>query len=556
MLTHRVAHLVETGGVRPDACLVLTFTRRAAGELKQRLDELLPGQGSRVRVCTFHALACALLREFHREAGLPEAFAVLDERGHLLLLERALGITRAQARSLTERLSRARRDGSLPRDPELLRQATLRQAALSASGQLAFDDLVPGATRLLVEHPELAERLRQRWRHVSVDEYQDVDSAQVALLRLLVGPESSLCAIGDPRQAIYGFRGSDPACFQRFELDFEGAERRRLRRNYRSGRPIVGAANALMRESAVEAPMQPASTLAALPVVRVEAPSAAAEAGAVVHLIEGLLGGLAFFSRDSGRLAEHGFEGLSLDGSRSLAEIAVLFRAESVAEDLVQALDRAGLPFQRRRHGRLMDDERFASLVERLRSLGAGMPLLERLELACMEAARDLEGEEGVALRREQLLVLVRAHPEPASFFEAVELADEADTFDPRADRIALLTLHAAKGLEFSVVFLLGCEEGVLPLHWGREGEEGGEGGEDANDSIEEERRLFYVGMTRARERLFLCRAARRAWRGPPRDMAPSRFLRVLPDEFVTRWRPVGSTTGRLEPDRQLRLFP
>lgn len=268
-----------------------------------------------------------------------------------------------------------------------------------------------------------------------------------------------------------------------------------------------------------------------------EAGSEAAEAEFVVRSVEQLLGGHSFFSIDSGRAAEAATDNLSF------ADIAVLYRTEAQAPSLVEALQRSGMPFQHRSHRLLIDHPGVAALVDALVLHQHAGSLHEQLSAAV--TTRGCDGTDCLeALGLLQPLAAVCGN-DVERFLAELALGTQMDTWDPRADRISLLTLHAAKGLEFPVVFIVGCEDGLLPLAWGQR----------SLEDLDEERRLFYVGMTRAKTRLYLCHARHRLWRGRVQALASSPFLDNLEEGFLDRQRFQPRNARSRKPDAQLRLF-
>jgi len=518
-LTHRIAHLVRDCGVAASSCLAITFTRRAAEELSERLALLLPGRRDEVAVQTFHGLGLALLREEHEAAGLPVDFGVADDATRLALAQSELSVGVRLARRLIAETSVAKRTGVRPEDPEIAAAADRLAAALRARGLVDFDDLVGLPADVLEADAVLRARWRERFGWISVDEFQDVDAQQYRLVAQLAAPDANLCVIGDPDQAIYGFRGADVGLVGRFAQDRPGCRTVTLRRNYRSGRPVVEASGQVLAAADGEARDHEARPDGPEQIVSHEAPTERAEAEFVVHTIEQLLGGHSFFSVDSGRTEGQG--GVDL----AFSDLAVLTRTDGLADEVEEAFARSGMPFQRRAHGRLAAQPGVAALVDGVVAGAAGAPLVGALE----STAAGLEGEQGAdaaSLRRavELLRPLAQASgTDRDRFLAELALGAPVDTWDPRAERVSLLTLHASKGLEFRVVFIVGCEDGLLPLRCGPK---------EAAD-VAEERRLLYVGMTRARERLFLCRARRRAWRGKVRRMEPSPFLAAIEERLV-----------------------
>jgi uncharacterized protein (TIGR00375 family) len=544
-LTHRIAHLVGDHGVPPERCLAITFTRRAADELRQRLGALLGGLAGAVTVATFHGLGLEIVAEQRAALGLGPGVRVADEVERLSVLREVSGASEAPARRLAAEIGRRKRaraadrpDGVPGPPAEVDDLLELYDKALRERDLVDFDDLIALPVRLLGSDPRLAAHYRERWSWISVDEYQDVDELQYRLLRLLTTPGGNLCAIGDPDQAIYGFRGADVGFFLRFRQDFPGAASAQLSRNYRSSAAIVdGALQAIAPGTLVrDRVLRATGGRAAPPRVRMHrAASEAAEAEFVVHTIERLLGGSTFFSFDSGRVDGDGASDLSF------ADVAVLYRTDAQSPALVEALHRAGMPFQKRSHDRLADLPAVQAVLRALDqppACGATAPgdgsVPARVRLAALAA--------GVAeADLEPLLPLAaRCGDDLDRFLGELALGAQVDTWDPRADRVSLLTLHAAKGLEFPVVFLVGCEDGLLPLRFGA--------AEPTGAELAEERRLLFVGMTRARSHLYLSWAARRARGGAVRDSAPSPFLDAIDEALLERLLSAGAGRRQVDP--------
>ena len=644
-LTVRIAHLVRALGADPASILVLTFTHKAADELRERLGELLPRYAvDELFAGTFHQLGARLLDEFGAAAGIPRPFAIFDEADRRALLKQCFPTLSArQARDALAAISAAKNGLPAPSEeslrgapssaerstgfdppalPGLLAMpdlASLRDrydSALAAAGALDLDDLVARTVQVLGSDAAVRRILQQRYRWISVDEYQDVNAAQYRLLRLLAGGGANLCVIGDPDQAIYGFRGADHRHFLSFGGDFPGAETLRLDRNYRSAQGILTAAGQVIARN----PGQRATRLTAehesqvkLDVYR--APTDKAEAEYVVHQVERMVGGTSYFSLDSGRVEDDG-----LTEHRSFADFAVLYRLNAQARLLEEAFDRSGIPYQTAGatplaeqppvreilallwltempgsrlhwhrvllHGaeavseqeltRFLAEEgigaasgadaatgvgsargtrtsagprRMERTLDLVRGLAADQqaPIAERVRTA---------GEAWTALRergyddaeQERVARLQRradaARAGMREFLTAAALQSETDRYDERADRVALMSLHAAKGLEFPVVFIVGCERGLLPH-------------QPPNRPTDpaEERRLFYVGMTRARHRLILTHATRRLLFGERLENPVSAFV----TDIETALREAGQAPRRLRrptaDDLQLSLF-
>ena len=536
-LTHRLAHLITKHGVPPSGCLAVTFTRRAADEMRSRLRALLPDAWAQVPLHTFHSLGLAILQEHWNAAGLQRGFRVASEAERLRLLQDALGISERQARSRLSAISHSKRTGTPSADAKLTQATETYRQGMETRNWCDFDDLVIRAADALGADAGTRAQVREQYPWVCIDEYQDVDEQQVRLIRQIVPPDGNICAIGDPDQAIYGFRGADRRFFSEFTEHYPGSRTVRLNRNYRSDRNIVSLSSQVMATAASAGPSVPVLDDAPNRVTLHEAPSEKAEAEFVVQSLEEILGGHSFFSIDSGRSAE--VQGQDF----SFSDFALLYRTDAQAAALTEALQRSGMPFQQRSHDPLLAHPGVAALVDTLRRSPGTGTVHQRLEAAC-------KGDEppGADKReaRELLTPLADACGEDLErFLSELALGTQVDTWDPRADRISLLTLHAAKGLEFPVVFIVGCEDGLLPLTWGKAEPE----------DLAEERRLFYVGVTRARTKLYLCRARKRRWRGKVREMPPSPYLADIEQRLLeqSRPRPAGARTRKQ--DNQLDLF-
>jgi DNA helicase II / ATP-dependent DNA helicase PcrA len=530
-LTYRIAHLVAERGVAPEACLAITFTRRAAAEMRDRLAALLPDGAERVAVHTFHSLGLSILREHANAAGLRPGFRVADEAERASLLGATLDLPGREAQRVLRAISREKR----MRGGVGVGEATAAyEGALAERNWIDFDDLVALAVRTLSRHADLAAHYRKRWRWVSVDEFQDLDEQQYRLLVLLAPAGSNLCAIGDPNQAIYGFRGADASGFERFRQDHPAARIVRLARNYRSSGSIVTASAQVISSS----PSGPIAEVVRDMHERVAVHTAAterAEAESVVAAIEQMIGGHTFFSIDSGRAMPAG------QSQRVFADFAVLYRTETQAAPLCEAFERSGIPYKKNSHRPLTDEPSVQTLLQELGDRD-GTTLADNLRAAAERLAE--RGDAGATIALQRLTALARScGNDRIRLKDLAALTSDAEFWDARADRVSLLTLHAAKGLEFAVVFIVGLEDGLLPLRWDEADEE----------EMAEERRLFYVGMTRAKDRLILSHARQRLWRGRLRTREPSPFLRDIEAELV-KHQPAYAARPKPQ-ERQLKLL-
>ena len=550
--------------------MALTFTNKAAEEMRERLAGLLgDGRPLGITVGTFHQLGAAVLREFGAAAGLSSTFVIADDEDRRALLHRcAPELPAAEVRRVLEAISSAKNlltrespidqpeGGAEGGPPDLPAIRNRYDAALAEAEALDFDDLVFRTVRLLETDSAVLDALQRRFRWISVDEYQDVNAAGHRLLRLLVAGGANLCVIGDPDQAIYGFRGADHRYFLQFARDFPGARQLHLDRNYRSPQAILDAAAQVIARN----PDRRSTALIADYACQVKvdvhgAPTDRAEAEFVVHQVERMVGGTSYFSLDSGRVDDDG-----ASEHRAFGDFAVLYRLNAQARLLEEAFDRSGIPYQttgaaaaeqqpvrailsllwltlapgsRVHRARLAlghcapghaDVTEALSAISGRSAISAGAPgsvSVADLVGAAATAWGELCAKEYDAAERERIARVRHAAGPFGSrlrdFLTAMALQSETDRYDERADRVTLMSLHAAKGLEFPVVFIVGCEEGLLPyrpVH------------RDADPDEAEERRLFYVGMTRARQRLVLTHAERRLPVRPDVGEPPVRLRR------------------------------
>jgi DNA helicase-2/ATP-dependent DNA helicase PcrA len=510
-LTARFAWLIRQGA-NPERMLAVTFTNRAARELRDRLSRLLPDRkpAAGPAVATFHGFALDVLRRHAAEAGFPPDFRLLGQEDEQALLQRVTGLSaRVSARVLAELAGRRQRLEPVSDLPGM----AAHEAALRQGRWLPLDEIVPGAVGLLRDRPELVTDLGLDW--IGVDEYQDINQAQYELIRLLAPNGRGLTVIGDPDQAIYGVRGSDVRYFLQFTRDFPGAITVGLDTNFRSSGAIVKASAQVMApgRSALSASVRSAAG----PGVQVrlhEAATAAAEAEFIAHEIEQWLGGTAQFSMDSGRVGR----AAESDGV-SLGDVAVLVRLRALMPPLAEALARLGLPVQSVSDQPLLEQpgghDLLAALQTRLETHSD-----ESAHQALEQIGQNFALEADARARLEECRLLLAEPGQPLqAFLDDLLLRQGADAYEDRAEKIALLTLHAAKGLEFPVVFVAGCEDGLIPYVR-----------EACEPDLAEERRLFYVAMTRARRVLYLTRARRRLLFGRTWNQAPSPFLDDIQD--------------------------
>ena len=607
VITHRIAHLLHRG-VAPRGILAVTFTNKAAMEMKERVVRLVGRAAQALTVCTFHAFGAEVLREHLHHLGWPRRFAIADLGDQLALVQRALRERQLDVRSLDPRrilagISRAKNAGQLPSpeapdtpgtDSEYALMTAevfpLYQRGLKAQGAVDFDDLLVLPRRLFAEHPEILGKYVRRFRYLLVDEFQDTNRAQLELVRLLAGARRNVCAVGDDDQCIYGWRGAEVRNILRFEQAFPGATEVRLEQNYRSTPAILTAAHGVVSRLPERRHKQLWTERVGGPAVQlVVLPGEEDEAAWVARTVEQRLAAglppdeVAVLYRTNGqsRPLEEAFaaRGLRYDvvgggeffDRREVRDVLAYLKALANPADEISLLRIVNVPARgigdvtverlvehARAHrlplaevlaspgrvpglspGTARAVEAFSELLHgaraRLRTepLGAvarhllgeiGFEAAARASSASATAVdRRLRGVEGVLTSLEQFERRAGPRPDLRSYLQTLSLEGREEEEAPGPARIALMTLHAAKGLEFRLVVMVGMEEGYLP-HGGMQGEP---------QNLEEERRLCYVGFTRAKEALILTRAAARLRRGRDVLRTPSRFLEDIPAEVL-----------------------
>ena len=568
-LTTRIAYLILEKGVDPASILAITFTNKAAQEMRERLQALVgEDTAARITISTFHAFGVQVLRDH-----LDPDFAILDDALREQLVKSLfLGPNGRDRQRFLQQLTTAKQhllspdDPGLtelfPDDPDFPIRYRAYQDALARDHLLDFDDLIFRTVRLLEERPDVLAQLQARYRWISVDEYQDLNLGQYRLLRLLAAGGANLCVIGDPDQAIYGFRGADYRFFLRFQEDFPNARKIALQINYRSAASILNAAQQVIAKN----PDREAIRLIAHFADQVkldihEAPTDKAEAEYVVQQIESMIGGVSYFSIDSGRVEDE-----TREASLSFGDFAVLYRLNAQSRALEEAFHRLGIPYQTAGQRPFTARPPVRTLLAALHLVQNPASQLHRQQLKqvplSIDALHASLGQTSIldlidrlahdlAVEDEDDVRKLRHLAEPFGsdlhgFLAHMALQTETDIYDPRADRVALMTLHAAKGLEFPVVFIVGCEEGILP--WTAGGKE---------VDVEEERRLFYVGMTRAQRKLVLTHARKRFLFGKEMHNSRSHFVDDIEQALLEARKMQGTKKKRKKKDdfEQLSLF-
>ena len=623
VLTRRIAYLMARRNVAPYEILAITFTNKAAGEMKERVGELVGSVAKSMWVSTFHSACVRILRQEATRLGYSNTFSIYDSADSQRLItivakELNLDPKRYPARQFQSIISNAKNELLSPQD--YLKAAssqfeqivadvyTIYQGRLARANAMDFDDLILKTVEVLQRFPEAKARFRSRFRHVLVDEYQDTNHAQYVLVNELVGtdleatPPAELCVVGDADQSIYGFRGATIRNILQFELDYPNATTVLLEQNYRSTQNILNAANAVItkNESRKEKNLWSDAGSGA-PLTGYVAESEHDEANFIAEEIRSLQnsgisspGETAIFYRTNAqsRVFEEVFMrsalpykvvgGLRFYERREVKDLLAYLRVIANCEDEIslrrvinvpkrgigdtsldyvdQFANTCGISFWQ---GLLRCNEITSVPVRAAQAIGDFTSMISALIVlveakvkpsVIVEAALEQSGllkeladstdpQDEVRVENLKELVAVSMEYEErsfeelgedeeislAGFLEKVSLVADADEIPEGEDHggvVTMMTLHTAKGLEFPTVFLTGMEDGIFPHSRTL----------DDKDEIEEERRLAYVGLTRARERLYISRAEYRSTWGAPNYNPPSRFLDEIPEEVIT-WR-------------------
>ena len=607
VITHRVAYLVRDCGVYPYRIAAVTFTNKAAREMRDRLRPLLGEDAERLTVATFHAFCATVLRSAGDRIGLDRGFVIYDDTDQIAMVKRAMedagvdpktfapravlsAISGAKSKLLDAEAFRLAQEN--PYDEIVHRVYDVYERLLAQSSAVDFDDLLLKVYQLLHDVPEVAERYQRRYAQFMVDEFQDTNVVQYAIAKKISEANRNLCVVGDPDQSIYSWRNADIRNILSFKHDYPEAKVIALEENYRSTQTILDAAQALIssNEQRVEKELWTSNGRGAPIVIgegyneaeearmavgeldrlvqdegyrlgdaaimyRVNAQSRAFEEACLRHGVPyQLVGSVRFYQRqeikdvtaylrlvanphdDAGfaRVVNVPARGI---GQRTQDELTRLARDTGTSLfDAVGALEGdAAAAFATRSAGALT---KFREMIEGLAGDSADLDLVEIVDEVLERTGykRFVQGQDERAEERwenimelrssaKDFLTLGRGRDALSALLESVALVSDTDNLEDAADAVTLITLHQAKGLEFRAVFIVGMEEGLLPHIRSLEDEA----------EMEEERRLAYVGVTRAKERLYLLRAFRRGFRGMSGPSLPSRFLADIPRRLVAR---------------------
>jgi DNA helicase-2/ATP-dependent DNA helicase PcrA len=596
VITRRVAFLLSRG-VPSEHVLALTFTNKAAGEMRERIEAL--ASRSRVWIGTFHGFCARMLRKYSPLVGIDTGFSIYDQADRLRVVKSVMDVLGWEEAGWTpERveaaISRAKNELQSPqamkeraydaRGRMVAEVYELYEARMKMTSAVDFDDLLVHIVAIVKEHPDVRAELDRRFRYVLVDEYQDTNLAQYAIVRALSVEHPNLCVTGDPDQSIYGWRGANLANILEFEQDFPGCRVVTLERNYRSTKNIISVADHLIHFNRNRKPKSlktenPSGDPVELTIYPRESDEAEAIASRIAGMVSDgehgfgeiavfcrvtaltrpleqafrvrniphqIVGGVAFYERQEVKDVvaylsvlvnprdDLAFARIVNIPPRGLGKTSIDHLVAAARQRGVSLLEMAGhatsISALRDKAGRAL--ESFARSIHELSSLRDGSAeqgILKLLDLTGYRNYLSADSKDKGEDRLANLDELINAAHEfdedhPGSnvqdFLAEITLASPIDRWDESTGAVTLMTLHAAKGLEFPVVFIIGLEEGLLPHSRAL----------SENRELEEERRLFFVGITRARRELYLSRCRVRSFRGQTQATLPSQFLNELPE--------------------------
>ncbi len=544
VLTERIAHLIGHRGVAGENILAVTFSNKAAQEMRDRLDKLVPAHD--VPVMTFHALGLSVLNDHYHHFGRSNPFNLIGRDEAVELLGSTDSLSKSQIKTILNAIE-ADKQGI---DHEPVDEAYKKQyeSILKTANAFDLNDLLYLPVLLMREQPQVLEQLRKKYSWILIDEYQDINPRQYEMITLIAGKGNpNLFVIGDPNQAIYGFRGSDVRFIDRLRNDYPHMKSVFLSRSYRCPSPVLQVAGqALGVESILDGRPDPIK-------IRIhETETARSEADLIAATIESMMGGVRSFSIDSGIS-----DGIQDEGITSFSDFAVLCRTTALFDAFASAFANHGIPYQLTGPQPFYTQEPCKSFLQQLRDAycdsvkavdpdtfrltdDADLSVLFARQKPLVEIIEKTIVNEDIAKDTHRRLISIADQfgTDYSGFFHALVTRQGIDDFDPRAEAVSLMTIHASKGLEFNVVFIPACEQGIIPFELF---------GEKQGDALLEEERLFYVGATRTRRYLYLTHAKKRSIRGqnltPQRSYLLDRIDEKLLEQQKRKLKPVAASS-------------
>jgi len=629
MLAYRIAIIILQRNT--PAILAVTFTVKAASELKERILKITDNNNSNITTATFHSFCSSVLRKHCKKIGLNENFTIIDDNDRSEILKKVSGKSKIKFQTLGKHIEERKKllllpgefnfnalSGMVP-DLDLNRLAeqtnnshildfnpnndfdilyTSYRDYLKSLSSLDFDDLIMGVVRLFIKYPEILSEYRNSFKYIFVDEYQDINFAQYVLIRLLVPDPNKtsdnipeLCVIGDPNQSIYGFRGSDKSFIERFLTDYPDTAIFKLTKSFRCAGAIINAASHLMD-------IKLEGSNSEVNIYRFSFPSENAEAEGIARQISRLIGGTSFFAIDSSsavynKSGEKKKDNVTLNLNeadiqpeiylKTLGECAILLRTLALSPPIEKALQNHGIPYQLVGGKYWLEEEKVKDILyiikntiseniqdntisffskairEKLRTsiikdkllpkevVYIGYEIIKNKKITDFKIREKIKSE-NLPDNILRLYNFAALYDNLHEFLDAISISDSTNTPATKSDRVTIMTIHASKGLEFDHVFIAGVEEGILPFTLYEYFKDNNEN--QLEKIIEEEKRILYVAMTRARFGLYLSYSKSRFFQGIKLKNNPSRFLSEL-EKMIPKYQDLIPR----EKDKQLKLF-
>ncbi len=617
VLTHKIAYLIKEKKVKPWNILAITFTNKAANEMKERVVNLVGDEASEIWMGTFHSICVKILRRFIDRIGMESSFIIFDAGDQRTLVKTCIKELNIDDklfsdRSVLSEISNAKNEMLEPENYSVKAKGDFRkekiatiyelyQKRLKENNAIDFDDIINYTIRILMENPDILEYYANKFQYVLVDEYQDTNKAQFTLVTLFASKNGNITVVGDNDQGIYSFRGADISNILNFERDFPGTKIIKLEQNYRCTQNILKVANSVIKNNEVKYKKELWTQNEEGNQVHIyQANNEYDEASYIIEQIEHLkreeyykysdfvvlyrmntqsraiedilriekipykiVGGLKFYDRKEVkdiiaylRLIQNNADNFSLKriinepkrgiGKTSIDKIEQLAEiSEKSMYEIIKKADEYGL------NRVFLNSREFINAIEELKQKKDKLPISQLIELTlkktgyikALEQENKIEAENRIANIEEFLTVAIEFEKETAEnslseFLESITLSSDIDEMEEQEDSITLMTLHTAKGLEYPVVFLVGMEEGIFP----------GYQSQMEPKALEEERRLCYVGITRAKENLFLTCSKQRTIYGSTSYNPVSRFLEEIPQELLEGYEEAfGNTSNKDE---------
>ena len=547
ILTHRIVNLIKNKGVKPENILAVTFTNKAANEIKDRIKKLFTGSKitESINISTFHSFGLSVLKKHFNLTRRKKNFIIIDEKERQSIIEKITGADKKEVKNIVKHISDIKQNQA-EINPDIVTIIKKYEAVLLENNCYDIDDLIFYTVRILNASPDILDYYRQLYKWILIDEYQDINLIQYQLVKTLMNStDSNLFAIGDANQAIYGFRGADVKFIKQFVIDNPKATVYHLKQSYRCSDKIIKASDTVIKQIAGSSSLIKGIN-EGIKINIVRAGTEKSEAEFVARTIEKMVGGLRFFSIDSGIS-----DGNQAEGTFNLSDFAILCRINKQFDAVEKALNDHSIPFQSIGDIPFFKQEPIYSIINFLKYCYSSdnkiikEKLLKKKVIQESDAPINRSKLEGLSVRKtleyiinlyfrneknkdvkliKQLLCLSDDFGDDInSFIDYTSIGNNHDAFRDDIDNVSLMTIHASKGLEFKCVFIIGCEDGLLPYSLF----------ENQSSDIEEEKRLLYVGMTRAKTHLFLSYAEYRFLYGKTLNLNKSPFISKIEKDLA-----------------------